>query len=129
MNKNWLHHCTFLRSCPHDMAVELTMTMRPMLFAPGDIAPPEFLYVIERGVVLYRGKMLGENRLWGEDIILQSTQLRQMYVGRALTYVEVHCVSRDRLLPCSPAPLLTSLLPCYPGALRLPRPAAPLLPC
>ena len=44
--------------------------LKPMLFAPGDLAPPGYLYLIQRGIVLYRGRLISSGRIWGEDMIL-----------------------------------------------------------
>ena len=69
-----------------------------MLFAPADLCPPIHLYLIQRGIALYRGRLLSTGRAWGEDMVMSSVSHRKMYVARAMTFLEVHTITRSQLL-------------------------------
>ncbi|KAL1525371.1 hypothetical protein AB1Y20_020231 [Prymnesium parvum] len=98
VNQAWLERVSFLAGAPPQMLVSISLQLRPMLFAPGDLCPPGYLYLVQRGIVLYRGRLLSTGRSWGEDMVLSVAHLRKMYVARAMTYLEVHYITRLQLL-------------------------------
>jgi len=98
LNAKWLRKITFLHGAPRALMVRTAMALSPLLFPPGDSAPAGYLYIINRGVALYRAKLLGRGRVWGEDFILSSERLRSLYVAKAMNYLEVFYLARDPLL-------------------------------
>ena len=97
MNAQFLESVKFLQDAPRAMSVQLSMALQPVIFPPGDIAPPSFLYIIHRGIALYRGQLLGERRVWGEDMVLESLKLRMLFTARAMNYVDVFFIGRETL--------------------------------
>jgi len=97
VNEKWMRKVTFLNGCQKAFLCELAVNLRPMVFAPGDPAPPGFLYLVHRGVCVYHQAIVGRGGFWGEDMILQSEHLRSKYSARALTFVEVFYMTREEL--------------------------------
>ena len=63
--------------------------MRRQVFAPGELLPPGYLYIIHRGIALYDGRVLTAGRAWGTDVILSCEELKKNISARAMNYVEV----------------------------------------
>ena len=66
--------------------------------APGELASLRRMYIIERGMVLYAGKVLTSGKLWAvDDVILTAGLLKYERLDRArtMTYVEYRELSRD----------------------------------
>merc|ERR1719473_2307746 len=74
------------------------MQVRAMVFAPNEVTPAGFMYIVHRGQALYAGRVHSSGKAWGEDIILSSERLRHKYCARAINYLEVLMVSRRLLL-------------------------------
>ena len=98
VNEKWLAKISFLDGSPRALLVQAAMALNPMIFAPGDNAPCGFLYLINRGVALYRGALLVKGQTWGHDFILLTPLFRNQYQARALNYVEVFFLARDDLI-------------------------------
>lgn len=58
-NQQWLTRVWFLKDAPLMFLVELALGMRAKVFAPGELAPAGWLYIIHRGLAVYGGKVLG----------------------------------------------------------------------
>ena len=69
-----------------------------MVLTPGELAPSSRLYVIERGLALYGGRVLTSGKMWGDDMILNSEENMSNLSARAMTYLEVFHISRSHLL-------------------------------
>ena len=65
-----------------------------LVFAPGDVAFGNSLYVLHRGVAIYGGKVLASGGVWGEDMLLTNPRLRLRFYARALNYVEAFSSER-----------------------------------
>ena len=74
------------------------MNLSAMIFAPGEMAASNHLYIVHRGVALYGGRVLCAGRVWGEDMILMTPHLQTSYCARAINYLEVYMIRRDELL-------------------------------
>jgi hypothetical protein len=98
-NKAWLARIPWLshKSDP-GFLVQLVLALKPMVFAPAELATSQMLYIIHRGVAIYSGRMLRANHIWGEDCLLASEKLRSRSLARAMTYLEVYMISRAELL-------------------------------
>ena len=97
-NRVWLERVQFLRGCEPAFMVALSLELQPMVFAPGEEPMAGFLYIVHRGLALHAGKVLSAGRLWGEDMILFSAELRTASCAKAMNYLEVHMIGRDELL-------------------------------
>lgn len=96
-NKQWLQRIWFLREAPVKFLVSLAKSLSAFVFAPGELAPLGYMYIINRGLALYAGKLLGAGKVWGSDVILQSESLRIAYCARAMNYLEVFAINREDL--------------------------------
>lgn len=98
VHKPWLMRVHFLQQAPHWFMAELAVTLEAQVFAPGELAPRGFLYVVHSGVVLFGGRVLTAGKVWGLDVIISNVKLRSVACGRAMTYLEVYRISGRRLM-------------------------------
>ena len=96
-HKRWLHAVPFLQNLPDQFLVALSRQLVALVFAPGEKVPWGNMYVIERGLVLYSGMILGHGKVWGQDVILQSQHLRVPSLGHAMNFLELLALSRENL--------------------------------
>jgi hypothetical protein len=81
--------------------IELSMALHAVVFAPNDVAPRGYLYIVQRGVALYRGRVMTKGKVWGEDLILETVGLRHKATARAMNFLEAYYLSRPELLTLS----------------------------
>jgi len=97
-NQSWLSKIWFLKQAPRTFLTELSMSLNAMVFAPGDTPKVGFLYIVHRGIAIYRAKLITKGRVFGEDMILSSPQLRSNAQAKAMNYLEVYFTSRAELI-------------------------------
>lgn len=97
-NERWLRRVWFLDGAEPEFMVQVALNLSAMVFAPGELAASNYLYIVHRGLALYGGRVLSAGRVWGEDMILQSTHLQTKYCARAMNYLEVYMIGREELL-------------------------------
>lgn len=97
-SKHWIGRVSFLKGASRPFVMELCLQMLPVVYAPGDVSKIGFLYVVYRGIALYRVKLLTAGKVWGEDMILSSPKLRSTAQARAMNYLEVYYIGRHELL-------------------------------
>ena len=66
----WLLRIPFLRHAPRHFMAELSLLLDAHVFAPGELAPPGWLYIVHRGIALFAGRVLTSGRTWGLDSII-----------------------------------------------------------
>jgi hypothetical protein len=98
VHSKWLGSVKLLKHTQRQFLVELAVNLQAMVFAPGDLAPNGFLYVVYDGIVLIRGIMRGKGFVWGEDMILQSVWLRSRHAARSMSFCACFHVDRAVLL-------------------------------
>jgi len=98
VNEKWLRHVWFLAQAEDSFMVQLSLHLTAAVFAPAELCPAGYMYIIHRGIALYGGKVLTSGKVWGEDMILSSVHLRSKYAARCMTYVEVYMIGRDDLI-------------------------------
>ena len=98
VNEKWLRHVWFLAQAEDSFMVQLSLHLTAAVFAPAELCPQGYMYIIHRGIALYGGKVLTSGKVWGEDMILSSVHLRSKYAARCMTYVEVYMIGRDDLI-------------------------------
>ena len=96
-NEEWLKRIPFLSNCGEDFKVMVAMALTPKVFAPGEVAPKGYLYVINRGLALYGARVLTAGKIWGDDVVMLNAAFHSPYNARAMNYLEVYTISRDRL--------------------------------
>jgi hypothetical protein len=97
VNGPWLTSVPFLQGVEMACSVRIAMTLDPMVFVPTEMLPADALYNLNRGTVVQRGSILLGGSVWGEDCILNRSDLRSP-PARALTYADVQLVTRENLL-------------------------------
>jgi len=97
-NQTWLTAVPFLKDAEPQFMLELSLQLHAVVFSPSDFAPEGYLFIVQRGLMVYRGKVLTKGRVWGEDMVLQSEGLRRDARARAMNYVAAYYVSRTELL-------------------------------
>jgi hypothetical protein len=96
-HRHWLDQIWFLRRLDELCLVRLAMSMTERVLAPGEVAPQGDLYVVARGLVLFGGRVLMKGMAWGDDVLLEEPAYFLPFLARAMTYVDVHCLSRETL--------------------------------
>jgi hypothetical protein len=97
-NQEWLTKIWFLKDAPKPFMVQLAMNLRAMVYAPGDSPRIGFMYIVHRGVAIYRASVITKGKVFGEDMILSSPHLRSNAQAKAMNYLEVYYTSRRELL-------------------------------
>ena len=97
-NRHWLNEIWFLNDLEETCLVRLAMAMRPRVFSPNEVVPQRSLYVVQRGLVLYGGRVLSQGMPWGDDVLLTNKRYFVPFLARAMTYVDVQCLDRETLL-------------------------------
>ena len=101
VHKQLLSRVWYLRLFDRAVCVRLALKFTSTVMAPGEQAPFRKLYVMERGLVLYRGRVLTQGKVWGvDDVILTDSLLKYERLDRAqsMTYAETRDLSRDDLI-------------------------------
>lgn len=88
----------FLDGAGPRFMIELSMELHPVVFAPSDVAPRGYMYIVQRGIALYNAKVLTKGKVWGDDVILHTESLRVRATARAMHYLEAYFISRDELV-------------------------------
>jgi hypothetical protein len=97
INEKWLSRISFLRDASREFLVELSLHLRPHVYAPNELCPLGSLYIVHKGLALYEGRILGAGRVWGEDTILASAHLRSRNQAQALTFLDVLAIDLREL--------------------------------
>jgi hypothetical protein len=97
VNKRWLSRVWFLEGASLSFLVQLALVLKPVVFAPGEIAPRGPLYIVNRGLALYGGAVYVRGSYFGEDVILTSQHLLRTYCALAMNYLEVFVLARQNL--------------------------------
>jgi len=78
-----------------DFVVGMCMLLSGKVYEPGEtVAWDDQLFVVGRGVASRRGKIKTQGTFWGQDFILECIDLKDRYVGHALTFVEILILRR-----------------------------------
>lgn len=100
----WIRAVPFFNAPDDDERSEfvasISVVLVPMAFAPLEKIVLEGektskMYIIQRGLAIRRGKLLGAGDFFGEDMIL--TNARRAYSVRSLTFLDVYSLSKRGL--------------------------------
>ena len=97
INKEWLQRVWFLEGASLAFLVQLSLSLKAAVFAPGEIAPKGPLYIVNRGLVLYGGCIYTRGKYWGEDMIVSAASLHVKFCALAMNYVECFTLAREDL--------------------------------
>ena len=98
VNEKWLRRVWFLTGAGQEFVVQIALQLDAMVFTIGEVVNNGYLYIINRGLALYGGRVLTAGSVWGEDMLLDSQWLVSKFCARAMTYLEVYTISRDQLM-------------------------------
>ena len=98
VNKRWLTRIEFFRGAEKEFLVQISTSLTPIIFTPGELAVTGYLYIVHRGIALYGGRVLTSGKVWGEDCMIASRHLQRKWCARAMNYLEVYMISRDEVL-------------------------------
>ena len=98
IHEGWLTKVTFLDSADRQLLVEIAVHLFCNAFAPGDVVPSGYLYILNEGIVLLRGRLKNRGSWWGEDVVLQSAHLRDKHAARAMTHAVAFHIDRAMLM-------------------------------
>jgi len=105
-----LESVPFLRGAERELILLVGSSLEPALFAPGELTSMGNLYIIQKGVALYGGQVLTSGKLMGQDMILRRQSLCHL-AARAMSYLEVYCISRAELIELArPFPIASSVI-------------------
>lgn len=98
----WIERVWFLRGLDGEgdsaFLVDFAKQVTAKVFAPGDWAPSGYLYIIHRGIALYKVQVLTRGKVFGDDFLLASESIRDQSAARAMNYLEVYVCNRDDVL-------------------------------
>jgi hypothetical protein len=77
--------------------IQVATSLSAMVFAPTELLPTGRLYVIHRGLALFRQRWLGVGAMWGLEMVLQEDYL-QRYNAVAVSYLETYSLDRAQLM-------------------------------
>jgi|TARA_B110001469_G_C9575785_1_gene285554 hypothetical protein len=98
VNEKWLRRVWFLTGAGQEFVVQIALQLQAMVFTIGEVVNNGYLYIINRGLALFGGRVLTAGSVWGEDMLLDSQWLVSKCCARAMTYLEVYTISRDQLM-------------------------------
>ncbi len=101
VHEAWLYRVPFLYHVDARSPLligEMVLGMTAAIYPPSDHAPPNRLYVVQKGFVVYGGANLSPGMVWGADCVLAADFLRSRNTARAVGFVEVFFVPRQPLL-------------------------------
>jgi len=101
----WISTVWFFAGIEVECIVHIAISVTQLVFSPGELLPPGYLYVVKRGwalvgdpTALNVGRPCKVGDVWGEDIILQSPILQSKLAAQAMTFLDVFLLSRAPLL-------------------------------
>ena len=98
VNQKWLTRVSFFAEAEQEFLVQISLSLTALVFTPGELAINGYLYIVHRGMALYGGRVLTSGKVWGEDCIIATAHLQRRWCARAMNYLEVYMLSRDRII-------------------------------
>ena len=98
VNEKWLRRVWFLNGAGQEFVVQIALQLQAMVFTIGEVINNGYLYIINRGIALFGGRVLTAGSVWGEDMLLDSHWLMSKFCARAMTYLEVYTIGREQLM-------------------------------
>ena len=67
-NQSWLTSIAFLQNAEPQFMLELSLHLHAVIFSPSDLAPTGFMFIVQRGIAIYRGKVRTKGQVTCEDV-------------------------------------------------------------
>jgi len=90
----------FLRDVEKELLVALAFHVNAKVFPPEEICPQGVLYIIDKGIALYAGKVLRSGDSWGEDLLMRDPSWVGHGHGIALHYLWVYTLEGRVIKDC-----------------------------
>jgi len=95
---SWVTNLTWHKNTSSNFFAKLIHKMDGAVFSPMEIMPSiNHLCVINAGVASKQGKVLLKGKTYGEDLLLNSTFLKDKTPARALTFTELLYINRAKM--------------------------------
>jgi hypothetical protein len=93
VNERTMSRIWYLKDIEIGLLIHISSKLTPSIFPPTEFCPSGFLYVIERGLVIYLGKTRHQGSIWGEDTLLNDPELQLDFPAVAIAYTWVLTIS------------------------------------
>eukprot|EP00397_Hematodinium_sp_SG-2012_P014144 GEMP01014374.1.p1 GENE.GEMP01014374.1~~GEMP01014374.1.p1 ORF type:complete len:495 (+),score=49.57 GEMP01014374.1:725-2209(+) len=98
VNKSLVQKIWYLKEASEHMLVGFAQALDARVFAQGELfGETRVLYILSRGLVGRKGRILRYSAVWGEDFILNCDGLLDYTKSVAFTYVEITWMNRHSL--------------------------------
>jgi len=90
MHQERLARVWYLQDMDREIIICAARSLNILVYAPNEeVLEERSLFIVQRGVAAHRGRILGSNDFWGEDMILSNPNLRWSAKARSLTHCTV----------------------------------------
>ena len=89
INQKTIGRVWYLANVEIGLLIHLSSKLQPAIFPPTEFCPGGFLYILERGMVIYAGRSKRQGTIWGEDVLLNNTELECGFPAVAVSYTWV----------------------------------------
>lgn len=104
MHQRWISKVWYLRDMNREIIVWAARNLTLAVFAPGEeVLDERTLFIVQRGVCSYKGRILVSGDIWGEDMLLSNPFLREQCKERAMSHLAVltlHIVDLFEVVVC-----------------------------
>ncbi len=97
INERTIHRVWYLADVEMGLLIDISAKLTPLVFPPAEYCPPRFLYIINKGIAIYAGKMRHNGNTWGDDVILNRPDLQLDFPAVPISYLWVYTVSGEDL--------------------------------
>jgi len=90
MHQQWICRVWYLCDMNREIIVWAARNLALAVFAPNEeVLDERTLFIVQRGVCAYKGKILVSGDIWGEDMLLSNPFLREQCKARAMSHLAV----------------------------------------
>jgi len=104
MHQRWISKVWYLRDMNREIIVWAARNLALAVFAPNEeVLDERTLFILQRGVCAFKGKILVSGDIWGEDMLLSNPYLREQNKARAMSHLSVltlHIVDLFEVVVC-----------------------------
>jgi len=93
----WLERIWYFKGVEMELLIALAPRMKPAVFPPNELCPTGAMYIVHRGISLWKGKALQEGAVWGEDVILDRHSIQLKIPALAISYLRTFIIERRAL--------------------------------
>ena len=95
LHHRWIRKVWYFRmlSSHHGMLIQVASKLANMVFPPAEFCPSGYMYIVQRGSVLWAGRVIREGGVWGDDVILESEDLQLDFPALAASYLLVFTIN------------------------------------